>query len=786
MRRSDLPDIPGYELKHELGSGGMATVFLAVQKSLDRKVAIKILKTEEDDDAEKTERRFLREGRTLAKITHRNVCGIYDIAKIGDIAYIAMEYLDGGTLVDKLKAGLSVGEAIAVTVQVASALSEAHAQGIIHRDLKPANVMMRGGRVPVLTDFGIARELAANQTKITAENMIVGTPAYMSPEQVSGGEVDGSSDVYSLGIMLFELLTGQVPYRGESPIAVCMQHLTAPLPKLPVALAELQPILDRMLAKKREDRFGSMQEFTIALRNAFVASSTLRSVLKFAPDQPWSEQLRNLGFTFDTIRDSDIKAALEAQKAAARQARANAEGLQQAPPAESIRAPLLTATSTRPGWLLPVLLAMLLLGGGGIAWWLSTRGPSATEELALKSLKRDFEQHILDRKLYGDDADNAAALLEQMRDISSRSDTTKLAENTLWSETEKAARKAVDGGEPSAVIQDLVNRASNSFDSARVQALANELNAKLEAGAKQRRIDKALADLEAALKDSAGDYGAALDGVRKLVPEGDARRAQLEGQVEAQLAKRVGLAQTNDDLGTAERAVSDWRNLFPQSVKAEESRRNIEALLAKRGLKAGIDDALKQLQTPPFGVSTVTVVGSALKRLRGDPQAATEKAALDRLEASLLERLQQEFAAQLQSNPAQAEQLLQVALRELPSSPTLTQLNTRLGAAQAAAAAAAAEAEAAAQRGTLAIDATPWAKIRALRDAGGRNVALPPNASTPLVLTLTEGSYQVDLEDSSGKQTTRAVLVTRQQRAQVRADLQSLDAERYLKEAGFQ
>lgn len=786
MRRSDLPDIPGYELKHELGSGGMATVFLAVQKSLDRKVAIKILKTDDDDDAEKTERRFLREGRTLAKITHRNVCGIYDIAKIGDIAYIAMEYLDGGTLVDKLKAGLSVGEAIAVTVQVASALSEAHAQGIIHRDLKPANVMMRGGRVPVLTDFGIARELAANQTKITAENMIVGTPAYMSPEQVSGGEVDGSSDVYSLGIMLFELLTGQVPYRGESPIAVCMQHLTAPLPKLPVALAELQPILDRMLAKKREDRFNSMQEFTIALRNAFVASTTLRSVLKFAPDQPWSEQLRNLGFTFDTIRDSDIKAALEAQKAAARQARANAEGLQQAPPAESIRAPLLTQASTRPGWLLPVLLAMLLLGGGGIAWWLSTRGPSATEELALKSLKRDFEQHIIDRKLYGDDADNAAALLEQMRDISSRSDTTKLAENTLWSETEKAARKAVDGGEPSAVIQDLVNRASNSFDSARVQALANELNAKLEAGAKQRRIDKALADLEAALKDSAGEYGAALEDVRKLVPEGDPRRAQLEGQVEAQLAKRVGLAQTNDDLGTAERAVSDWRMLFPQSAKAEESRRSIEALLAKRGLKAGIDDALKQLQTPPFGVSTVNVVGSALKRLRADPQAATEKAALDRLEASLLERLQREFAAQLKGNPAQAEQLLQVALRELPASPTLNQLNSQLGAAQAAAAAAAAEAEAAAQRGTLAIDATPWAKIRALRDAGGKNVALPANASTPLVLTLTEGSYQVDLEDSSGKQTTRAVLVTRQQRAQVRADLQSLDAERYLQEAGFQ
>ncbi|NJR44058.1 serine/threonine protein kinase [bacterium] len=118
-------------------------------------------------------------------------------------------------------------------MQVASALQEAHTQGIVHRDLKPANVMMRGGKIPVITDFGIARELTSHQTKITVENMIVGTPVYMSPEQVSGGEIDGRSDIYSLGIMFFELLTGNPPYKGDNPIQLCMQHLTAPVPELP-------------------------------------------------------------------------------------------------------------------------------------------------------------------------------------------------------------------------------------------------------------------------------------------------------------------------------------------------------------------------------------------------------------------------------------------------------------------------------------------------------------------------------------------------------------------------
>jgi serine/threonine protein kinase len=425
-----LPEIPGYRILRPLGTGGMSTVYLAVQLSLDRQVAVKVLRSAPEDDPERTEKRFLREGRTLARISHKNVCGIYDIAKVADIAYIAMEYLDGGTLVDRLRRGISVGESIAVVVQLASALDEAHKLGIIHRDLKPANVMLRGGKVPVLTDFGIAREMTAAQTRITAENMIVGTPIYMSPEQVSGGEVDGRSDLYALGVMFFELLTGQPPFRGDTAIAVCMQHLTAPIPPLPADLADLQPVLERMLAKKREDRYASMGEFTRALRSVFVSSDALRNVLAFAPDTPWSEQLRELGFSFDTLRDAELRAALAAKQAR----RGSEERTEPAPAFTPSRARPKAATTpavrrARPWpwpWIAAGALSLALLLSAG--WWFTrpqpepqaSASPAALDEttlLALKALQDEFQRAVNAGELYAPRGRSALHHARRMEEI---------------------------------------------------------------------------------------------------------------------------------------------------------------------------------------------------------------------------------------------------------------------------------------------------------------------------------------------------------------------------------
>lgn len=485
-----LPEIPGYRILRLLGTGGMSTVYLAVQLSLERQVALKVLRSAPEDDPERTEKRFLREGRTLARINHKNVCGIYDIAKVGDIAYIAMEYLDGGTLVDRLRRGISVAESIAVVVQLASALEEAHQLGIIHRDLKPANVMLRGGKVPVLTDFGIARELNAAQTRITAENMIVGTPIYMSPEQVSGGEIDGRSDLYALGVMFFELLTGQPPFRGDTAIAVCMQHLTAPIPTLPADLADLQPVLERMLAKKREDRFASMAEFTRALRSVFVSSDALRSVLAFAPDTPWSEQLRELGFSFDTVRDAELRAALAA-KGRQRDAvapTASGPSARAAPTVAAAPAPMARRQVTWPA-LAAGAVALAVLAAAG--WWLlrpqpepvTSASPAALDDtklLALKALQDDFQRALNAGDLYAPRGESALDYVRRMQEIapghaSASKAIADLAQASF--DRARAARAAGDISGTAVVLDDAARFLPESFQAQIAQLRADLLAA---------------------------------------------------------------------------------------------------------------------------------------------------------------------------------------------------------------------------------------------------------------------------------------------------------------------
>src|SRR5438445_445581 len=225
--------IPGYEMLRTLGSGGMSVVYLARQRSLDRNVAIKVMRRvgiASSEEAQQFEKRFLLEGRTMAALPHRNIVAVYDIVTNDDIAYIVMEYLDGGTLSERMRSGVSLGQALSVIVQTASALEYAHTRGIIHRDLKPANIMFRDGVIPVLTDFGIARQRDSAAAALTQAGMMVGTPQYMSPEQINGQLVDGRADQYSLGVLLYELLTGAPPFTGDTTLAVLMSHLTKEAP----------------------------------------------------------------------------------------------------------------------------------------------------------------------------------------------------------------------------------------------------------------------------------------------------------------------------------------------------------------------------------------------------------------------------------------------------------------------------------------------------------------------------------------------------------------------------
>jgi serine/threonine protein kinase len=249
---SDYPQIPGLRIRRELGRGGMATVYLAFQEKLQREVAVKILSPHLLQDGEFTAR-FVKEAETAAKLHHSSIIPIYDIGESGAVRYIVMEYLEE-TLKDRTRKGpLDPQTALRILWQIADALAYAHMKGLVHRDIKPENIMFRGDGTAVLTDFGIAKAAGAAST-LTKAGTTIGSPHYMSPEQAKGQTTDGRSDIYSLGAVFFEMLTGRPPYDAEDVFAVIVKHCQEPVPKFPGTSSRFQPLLDRMMAKRMEDR----------------------------------------------------------------------------------------------------------------------------------------------------------------------------------------------------------------------------------------------------------------------------------------------------------------------------------------------------------------------------------------------------------------------------------------------------------------------------------------------------------------------------------------------------
>lgn len=252
--------IPGYRILRPIGEGGMASVFLAVQESLDREVALKVMAPALAANSEFTDR-FLKEGRITAKLQHQNLVTVYDIGTHSGIYYLAAEYIPGGTLKDRVTAGgLTTGEILDIAVDVARGLDFAHGKGFVHRDVKPGNILFRNDGSVVLADFGIAKAMD-NSSSQTMAGASIGTPDYMSPEQARAEPVDGRSDLYSLGTVLYEMLTGAPPYQAADPFTVALMHVTQPLPQLPEDLAWLQPLIERMMAKQPAERFQNGAEF---------------------------------------------------------------------------------------------------------------------------------------------------------------------------------------------------------------------------------------------------------------------------------------------------------------------------------------------------------------------------------------------------------------------------------------------------------------------------------------------------------------------------------------------
>ncbi|MNM58958.1 Serine/threonine-protein kinase StkP [compost metagenome] len=254
--------IPGYTLHGPLGKGGMAEVHLATQQSLQRKVAIKILSKSED---QAFIQRFIKEGHLVASLHHPSIITIYDIDQLADGRhYLAMEFLPGGDLARHKGELFAPERALAIVRQIASGLAVVHDKGLVHRDVKPANILFRGDGTAVLTDFGVAKDLDLD-SELTQFGIAVGSPAYSSPEQAQCLPLDARSDIYSLGVILLEMLTGSNPFRGGNYTQTVMNHVQMPAPALPAALAGCQALLERMLAKDPEQRFADCRALLAAL-----------------------------------------------------------------------------------------------------------------------------------------------------------------------------------------------------------------------------------------------------------------------------------------------------------------------------------------------------------------------------------------------------------------------------------------------------------------------------------------------------------------------------------------
>ena len=255
--------ISGYDIHGEIGEGAMASVYLATQRSLERKVALKVMAAALAADPTFCER-FLREGKTLARLSHPHTVTIHDIGNVGELYYMAMEYLPNGTLKERIAAGMTPEQGVTLIRQIASALGYAHAQGLVHRDVKPANILFRADGTAVLSDFGIAKSLD-DRTQFTQAGFAVGTPSYMSPEQARGQEIDGRADLYALGVVLYEILVGKLPYSGTDALSTALAHLTEPLPELPVHHGRYQSVLRKLLAKDPAERFPDAAALLLAL-----------------------------------------------------------------------------------------------------------------------------------------------------------------------------------------------------------------------------------------------------------------------------------------------------------------------------------------------------------------------------------------------------------------------------------------------------------------------------------------------------------------------------------------
>jgi eukaryotic-like serine/threonine-protein kinase len=349
-----------YHILEQIGEGGMATVFKALDTRLERDVAIKIIRTELFGKAiiERILQRFEREAKALARLSHPNILKVLDYGEYKGSPYLVLEYLSGGTLKDKTGQPMPWEQALQLLTPIIQALAYAHEHKIIHRDIKPSNILLTDKGQPLLTDFGIAKilELDDGQT-LTGTGVGIGTPEYMAPEQGIGKDVDARADIYAVGIVLYELLTGRKPYTADTPMAVVIKHINDPLPRPGKFVSDLpqsvEKLLIKLLAKKPQDRFSNMDELGLGIKAILANPDTFKLSVPLAEpernlvtDRSYSPEADENAHTIDLFERSNPVVATESKR------------------------PRFQIKDVLPSWWPAVIGGLLLLIGGTI--WLNS------------------------------------------------------------------------------------------------------------------------------------------------------------------------------------------------------------------------------------------------------------------------------------------------------------------------------------------------------------------------------------------------------------------------------
>ncbi len=665
-------EIPGYKILRQLGRGGMATVYLAMQESVQREVALKVMSPTLLADPDFAER-FLREARIAAKLHHHHVVAIHDVSRSGDYNYIAMEYVGGEPLLPMDGTPRAPAFALKVVREIAMALHYAHSKGFVHRDVKPDNILLREDGSSALADFGIARASDSN-THVTRTGTVIGTPHYMSPEQARGRTLDGRADLYSLGIVLYELLVGRVPYHAEDSLAVGIMHITQPIPMLPEHFGALQSLLSRMLAKQPEDRFQNGQiladtieqlEFQIAQGShpelAAPRDSTRRQLVdqttRAVPLTPTPGNLQRHRAEPSIGRMDDIAASTRSRRAT-------------------------PAKRSSTGLWIGAVVAIVLVVIGVFAYMSQNRLRSLLPRTELNSLLTRADKALTEGRLTGTQNDSARELYTAARGIDADNDQARQGLKTVGARLAERANTEIARGDLAAARTDIADATDVLGGGPDIDELRSRLRSAETGGTKVSdlldRAGKALA---------AGKLvgpGSAADLYNQVTQVDSANSIAFKGinDVAKALTQQARDAMANGDTDTANQRINDLAQLNPNNSAIPELR----AAIANRRTDAPppVDNgpSIAQLMTRAEAAQKAgTLTGNdgaiALYQnvLRQNAKDGRARAALRKIAQTLIG---QANTAMDIDNVAQADKLLAQAESASADSPELNPAKKRL------------------------------------------------------------------------------------------------------------